>query len=245
LISIGGQAYGSITEDYNTSMTLFASGFSSMFLNERLVYGMAPESLVDVFQQRQRWAMGALQILFKDNPLKKPGLTFVQSVLFFEAAAYHFLALPTVLLCMVPFTFIYLLIAPVTVFKIWEFSIAFGTYFIFNRVTMWLAARGIKGADIEMWRGWQMWIWMAPNHIISIFKVMKSEVSLFRLIFRSKAIAFKVTKKEGSSKAGQPAPPPQKDMHALWDTFCVTWYFVIYDLLFVGAIIYTIYGGKK
>lgn len=245
LISIGGQAYGSITEDYNTSVTLFASGFSSMFLNERLVYGMAPESLIDVFQQRQRWAMGALQILFKDNPLSKPGLSVPQSLLLFEAGAYHFLAIPALIFCIVPFLFIFADLAPITVFQIWEFSIAFGTYFVLNRLTMWLAARGIKGADIEMWRGWQMWIWMAPNHIISIWKVIKSEIPLFRMIFRSKAIAFKVTKKEGSTKAGQPAPPPPKDIHRLYETFCVTWYFVVYDLLFVGAIIYTVYGGKK
>ncbi len=245
LVSLGGQSYGSITEDYNTSMNLFAAGFSSMFLNERLVYGMAPEGLVEVFKQRQRWGMGAMQILFKDNPLKKTGLTFVQSILFYEAAAYHFLAIPTVILCMVPFVFIFATIAPVTVFHIWEFSLAFGTYFFFNRLTMWIAARGIKGADIEMWRGWQMWIWMAPNHIRSIWKVIRSETFL-RKLTRGKAIAFKVTKKEGSSKAGdRPAPPPTKDIHALWDTFCVTWYFVLYDLALIGAIIFTIYSGKE
>ena len=30
LVSAGSQAYGSITEDYNTAMTLLASGFSTM-----------------------------------------------------------------------------------------------------------------------------------------------------------------------------------------------------------------------
>lgn len=30
LVSIGGQAYGSITEDYNTAMTLLGSGLSTM-----------------------------------------------------------------------------------------------------------------------------------------------------------------------------------------------------------------------
>jgi hypothetical protein len=30
LVSIGGQAYGSVTEDYNTAMCLMASGFSTM-----------------------------------------------------------------------------------------------------------------------------------------------------------------------------------------------------------------------
>jgi cellulose synthase/poly-beta-1,6-N-acetylglucosamine synthase-like glycosyltransferase len=45
LLSIGGQAYGSVTEDYNTAMHLMASGFSSMYLNERLVFGMVPEDI--------------------------------------------------------------------------------------------------------------------------------------------------------------------------------------------------------
>ena len=30
LVSIGGQAYGSITEDYNTAMTLLSAGFATM-----------------------------------------------------------------------------------------------------------------------------------------------------------------------------------------------------------------------
>jgi hypothetical protein len=79
LVSVGGQSYGSITEDCNTSMQLLSSGFANMFLNERLVYGMAPEDLGGVFKQRLRWAMGALQILYRDNPLRKRGLTMAQS----------------------------------------------------------------------------------------------------------------------------------------------------------------------
>eukprot|EP00966_Prymnesium_polylepis_P241594 5587048-Prymnesium_polylepis.1 len=34
LMSIGGQSYGSITEDYYTAMNLMSCGFSTMFLNE-------------------------------------------------------------------------------------------------------------------------------------------------------------------------------------------------------------------
>jgi cellulose synthase/poly-beta-1,6-N-acetylglucosamine synthase-like glycosyltransferase len=45
LVSIGGQAYGSITEDYNTAMTLLSAGFATMYLNERLVFGMVPEDI--------------------------------------------------------------------------------------------------------------------------------------------------------------------------------------------------------
>ena len=129
------------------------------------------------------------------------------------------------------------------VYHIWEFATAFCTYFLINRLTMWIAARGIKGADIELWRGWQMWIWLAPNHIKSIWKVIKSETWL-RKVFRSKQIAFNVTKKgnTGTNSKGAAAPT---DLVALWDTFCVTWYFVLYDLLFIGAIIFTVWAGQS
>jgi cellulose synthase/poly-beta-1,6-N-acetylglucosamine synthase-like glycosyltransferase len=45
LVSIGGQAYGSVTEDYNTAMHLLASGFANMYVNERLTFGMVPEDI--------------------------------------------------------------------------------------------------------------------------------------------------------------------------------------------------------
>ena len=45
LVSIGGQSYGSITEDFNSAMSLMAAGFSSMYLNERLMFGMVPEDI--------------------------------------------------------------------------------------------------------------------------------------------------------------------------------------------------------
>lgn len=32
------------------------------FLNERMVFGQAPDDLLGVFAQRLRWAMGALQV---------------------------------------------------------------------------------------------------------------------------------------------------------------------------------------
>jgi cellulose synthase/poly-beta-1,6-N-acetylglucosamine synthase-like glycosyltransferase len=43
LVSLGGQAYGSITEDNYTSMKMCAAGFKGMYLNERLMYGMVSE----------------------------------------------------------------------------------------------------------------------------------------------------------------------------------------------------------
>jgi hypothetical protein len=48
-----------------------------------------------------------LQILLANNPLARPGLTLVQSLLFWEAAVHHFLAIPTVLLGLLPVLYMF------------------------------------------------------------------------------------------------------------------------------------------
>lgn len=50
------KAYGSITEDFNTAMALLSCGFSTMYLDERLVFGLAPDDMVDLFAQVGVWA---------------------------------------------------------------------------------------------------------------------------------------------------------------------------------------------
>lgn len=70
-------------------------------------FGQAPDDLAGVFKQRLRWAIGAIQILMRDNPLKRPGLTLVQALLFWESAAHHFLAVTTMLLGLLPVVYIF------------------------------------------------------------------------------------------------------------------------------------------
>jgi hypothetical protein len=48
-----------------------------------------------------------LQILMRDNPLTRPGLTLVQSLLFWESAAHHFLALPTIMMSALPIIYMF------------------------------------------------------------------------------------------------------------------------------------------
>ena len=73
---------GSITEDMLLSLELLRKGYVTRYLNERLAYGLAPESVSAFFVQRQRWARGAIQILFlKAGPLAA-GLPMIQRLLF-------------------------------------------------------------------------------------------------------------------------------------------------------------------
>ncbi len=86
-----------------------------------------------VFEQRLRWAIGSLQILARDNPLAIPGLTFPQRLLFFESAAHHWLALPTLLMSLLPLAYLAAQVSVMQVEQMWEFVAAFGCYYGSNR----------------------------------------------------------------------------------------------------------------
>jgi cellulose synthase (UDP-forming) len=81
----GGLPEGSITEDMLLTLASLRKGFITRYLNEPLAFGLAPESIAAFFVQRQRWAQGAIQILYlKHGPLG-PNLKL----------RYRFLFLPT------------------------------------------------------------------------------------------------------------------------------------------------------
>jgi cellulose synthase (UDP-forming) len=72
----------SITEDMLLSISLLRHGYITRYLCERLAFGLAPEGLKAFFVQRQRWARGAMQILFlAAGPLGR-NLTLMQRLLF-------------------------------------------------------------------------------------------------------------------------------------------------------------------
>lgn len=64
LMDIGGMQYGSITEDFNTSLKLHTMGFYSEYCDKTTAVGFSPISLLDFYNQRERWSLGGLQIVF-------------------------------------------------------------------------------------------------------------------------------------------------------------------------------------
>lgn len=85
LAAIGGFATGSVTEDAFTSMRLHAAGYRSVYHDEPLGYLLAPESLLQYLGQRLRWGQGSMQILRRENPLTRRGLSLPQRVSYFMA----------------------------------------------------------------------------------------------------------------------------------------------------------------
>jgi cellulose synthase (UDP-forming) len=62
LMKIGGFPIDSVTEDYLLTLRLREVGYRTVYLNEVLSVGLAPEGLREYIGQRSRWALGFMQI---------------------------------------------------------------------------------------------------------------------------------------------------------------------------------------
>jgi cellulose synthase (UDP-forming) len=85
LEDMGGFPQGSICEDLEISYVLRGRGLRTLFLNEPLAVGLAPESLPEYVKQRVRWCTGTLQHLFlPTGPLRGAGLSLLDRVFYLE-----------------------------------------------------------------------------------------------------------------------------------------------------------------
>lgn len=88
LDDVGGFAEISITEDMLTSINIHSKGWSSVYHNENLAFGIAAETIVPFHIQRQRWGIGNWMIFFRANPFFVRGLTFPQRLNYFSSMIY-------------------------------------------------------------------------------------------------------------------------------------------------------------
>lgn len=146
----------SVTEDMATAMRLHSMGWHSVYHHETLVLGLAPEDLGSMLTQRLRWAQGTMQVMFKENPLLKSGLTFAQRLMYFATmwsylsgfAAIAFIAAPVVFLCFG--------ILPVRSTALVYF-LHFLPFMIANQLLFFVASRGKT-----TWRGQQYSLALFP-----------------------------------------------------------------------------------
>lgn len=68
---IHGFQYGSVTEDFNTSLLLHSKGFISKYYPHETAYGLSPEKFMDFYHQRKRWTIGGMQIVFQKSFFNK------------------------------------------------------------------------------------------------------------------------------------------------------------------------------
>jgi cellulose synthase (UDP-forming) len=78
----GGVATESVTEDLHTTVRMNRKGWKGVYHNEVLARGLAPADAIQYMMQRNRWAVGAMQVLRMENPLFSRGLKFGQRLSF-------------------------------------------------------------------------------------------------------------------------------------------------------------------
>lgn len=105
--AIGRIPVGTITEDMATSMLLQAKGFKTTFVNETLAMGLSPDTFSDYIVQRDRWCRGNIQVMKKWNPLRMPGLSFMQRLIYFDGVLYWFYGLQKLIYFVGPILFLF------------------------------------------------------------------------------------------------------------------------------------------
>jgi len=90
LQAIGGFPTESVTEDYLVTLKMKVAGYRTIYLNERLSLGLAPEGLKEYVTQRSRWALGFIQICRGAlGPLRpKNGLSLIDRISLTETFLY-------------------------------------------------------------------------------------------------------------------------------------------------------------
>ena len=90
LQQIGGVPTYAVTEDYLLTLEMKSRGYQTLYLNEQLSLGLAPEGLAEYCTQRSRWCMGFMQIMrSRLGPLRSGnGLGLVDRIMMCESFLY-------------------------------------------------------------------------------------------------------------------------------------------------------------
>ena len=182
---IGGLSSESITEDMNTAMRLHAAGWRSIYHNEILATGLAPDDLSSTLKQRLRWAQGTLQVLQTENPLTKPGLSFWQRLQYFQTMYSYFSGFATLTLLACPIVYFFTGTTPLKAFGS-DFLLHFLPVYLINRLTFLSVVWGISPS--EVWRSEQYSAALFPLFIQSVWSV-----------FLKRPLTFQVTPKQRQS----------------------------------------------
>ena len=181
----------SVTEDMATAMQLHAMGWRSVYHHEILARGLAPEDLRTMLTQRLRWAQGTLQVMLKDNPLVKRGLSWGQRLMYFATMYSYLSGFAALVYLTAPVVYLVFGILPVTAWTV-DFFARFLPYFIVNQVLFLVVARGMR-----TWRGQQYSLALFPVWIQACWS------AFMNVVFR-RPLSFAVTRKDGRDTSGPP-----------------------------------------
>ncbi|MBX9635750.1 MAG: cellulose synthase catalytic subunit, partial [Magnetospirillum sp.] len=99
--AVGGIPTCSVTEDMMTTYALAARGWRTLYLNEPLSAGLAPEGLAEFINQRARWCLGTVQSMRSPlSPFRAKGIGWASRLCFLNAQLFWLGAVPMMMLAM-------------------------------------------------------------------------------------------------------------------------------------------------
>lgn len=130
---IGGMALNN-SEDIWTTFQLHKKGWRTIFVNEVLALGEAPNTIISFFKQQRRWAKGGLDILINENPLSIKELDLDQRIQYLISSMFFLVGIPILVYMIMPVIYLLfsekpLLIKDGTVWLL-HYLPYFGLYFI-------------------------------------------------------------------------------------------------------------------
>ncbi|WP_194762379.1 glycosyltransferase family 2 protein [Microbacterium sp. UFMG61] len=181
----------SVTEDMATAMQLHSLGWRSVYHHEILAKGLAPEDLRTMLTQRLRWAQGTLQVMLRDNPLVKRGLSVGQRLMYFATMWSYLSGFAAVVYLTAPVVYLVFGVLPVTAWSV-DFFVRFLPYFLVNQLLFLVVAKGIR-----TWRGQQYSLALFPVWIRACW-------TAFANVVLGRPLSFAVTRKDGRDPRGVP-----------------------------------------
>ncbi|WP_312171049.1 glycosyltransferase family 2 protein [Microbacterium sp.] len=181
----------SVTEDMATAMQLHSLGWRSVYHHEILAKGLAPEDLRTMLTQRLRWAQGTLQVMLRDNPLVKRGLSVGQRLMYFATMWSYLSGFAAIVHLTAPVVYLVFGVLPVTAWSV-DFFVRFLPYFLVNQLLFLVVAKGIR-----TWRGQQYSLALFPVWIRACW-------TAFANVVFGRPLSFAVTRKDGRDPRGVP-----------------------------------------
>jgi cellulose synthase (UDP-forming) len=115
LHDVNGMCTESIAEDFVTGLFMHARGYRSVYVPEVLAEGLATEDLLTYTKQQFRWARGALDVIFRYNPLVLPGLTTAQRIQYLASASFYLSGIVIAIDALLPLVYFYTGLIPLAV----------------------------------------------------------------------------------------------------------------------------------
>lgn len=175
-----------VSEDIYTSIAIHADaarGWRSVYHPRVLTRMLSPQDLLAWSIQRYKYACGTLDIAWRDNPLRRPGLTPWQKVMY-GATIYAYLApLWTVPLLLAPLAFFFAGVSPVR-----SFDVTFFAHFV-----PFLAATRLA----FLVRSWSVPTWRSEQFHLAAFWL---HLRALAHVVTGRPIRFPVTPKTGARR---------------------------------------------